>query len=171
MITQSTLKKNLHYAPETGIFTWLKNKSQRVKIGAIAGNLQQTGYARIEIDGITYRSHRLAWLYCYGQTPEFFIDHIDGNKNNNRLENLRECTNSENMKNQGVRVTNTSGYKGVSWHKRDCKWAAFARINGRLKHLGYFETPKAASIAYNEFAKINHGAFYKDTTITKILKG
>jgi hypothetical protein len=170
MLTQAILKENLHYNPETGIFTWLKNKSQRVKIGAIAGNLQATGYARVEINGQTYRSHRLAWLYCYGHTPEFFIDHIDGNKCNNRLDNLRECNNAENMKNQGIRTTNTSGFKGVSWHKRDGKWAASARTNGMLKHLGYFKTPEDASIAYNEFAKINHGAFYRDTTIEQLLK-
>ena len=79
MITQEYLKSRLDYNSVTGVFVWIKNKSNYVKIGAVAGGDTGMGYKRIMIDGVNYKSHRLAWLYCYGDLPNM-IDHEDGNR-------------------------------------------------------------------------------------------
>lgn len=166
VITCEELKSRVHYDPDTGVFTWiwLPNKAQRVKIGDIAGYVNKLGYSQLMIDRKTYKSHRLAWLYVYGSFPILFLDHIDGNPTNNRISNLRECTNAENLKNVGITNQNTSGFKGVGWYKPLNKWRSQASIDDKLHHIGYFTTPEEASEAYQKFAKEHHGEFYRDTT-------
>ena len=164
MLTQKELKDILNYSLETGVFTWKVNMSQSVKAGHIAGTLEAKGYIRIGVQGKYTRAHRLAWLYVYGYLPKGFLDHIDGNPSNNRIGNLRECTNNENMKNRKIDRSNTSGYKGVSWHKHRCMWVARAMLNKKSYSLGYFDTPEKASAVYQEFTKLHHGEFYRDTT-------
>lgn len=163
MITQKELKELLHYDPETGIFTWLVTpyKYGRVKIGDSAGSNDAYGYRRIKIKRRSYKSHRLAWLYVYGHFPPNALDHINVLKDDNRISNLRLATNSENQMNRGKPSNNTSGFKGVSWHKRRKKWDAYGQLNGKNKHLGAFDTAEAASVAYKSFAEQQHGQFYR----------
>jgi len=94
------------------------------------------------------------------------IDHINGNKIDNRKNNLRYCSRSENVKNVGIRKDNKSGYKGVSWVERDRKWCAYISSNGKRYSLGHYSDPHLAAIAYNNAAKILHGEFAFFNTVT-----
>lgn len=145
MVTQKQLKKWLDYNPDTGVFTWKMDKGTARK-GDIAGWVNKLGYIRMCLDNKFYYAHRLAWLYVYGYWPNQ-IDHIDRNPTNNRLENLRDSNYSENGFNRGMWATNTSGHKGVYWHKTQKKWTAYVRIDKKSKHLGTFVTKEEAIAA------------------------
>ena len=164
MITQSELKQVLHYDPDTGIFTWLVNKSRAIKAGTVAGNLNQKNYCRIKINGQEYLAHRLAWLYMYGVMPKDGIDHINNIKTDNRITNLREATHSQNMRNRLKTVRNRTGFKGVGFNKRAKKFKATITYNKIQIHLGYFNDAKSASLAYEAYGKKLHGEFYCDGT-------
>jgi len=163
MLTQGRLKELFNYNHLTGEFTRLVALS-RCKVGEIAGSTNFYGYIQISIDNKLYKAHRLAWLYMVGIWPSKFIDHVNGQRDDNMFSNLREATNSENMRNSGRHKNNTSGFKGVSWFARDKCWRAYSSIGGKRKHLGYFDTPESASAAYEEFARKNHGEFYYATS-------
>ena len=148
MLTQKRLKELLDYDPETGEFKW-KIARQRVKIGTIAGSLDTRGYRQITVDSIRYYTHRLVWLYVNGKWPPNDMNHINGVKDDNRLANLREATRSETMQNQRcVRISNKSGFLGVSWHKRRECWMACIGINGKRQKLGCFDNAEEAHAAY-----------------------
>ena len=106
------------------------------------------GYGRVGIDGKKYSTHRLIWLLVYGEWPENDIDHIDRDRMNNRLENLRAVTRTENNHNHGVHKNNSSGYPGVSLFKRDKKYRAQIRINGKCISLGLYITAEEAFTAH-----------------------
>ena len=114
MITQEYLKSILDYNLDTGIFTWKVNKSKRSNIGDVAG-WSYNGYVSIEIDNKPYKAHRLAWLYVYGEIPKNLIDHVNNNRADNRISNLRKATYQENSENYKTPKTNKSGVKNVSW--------------------------------------------------------
>jgi hypothetical protein len=154
MINQERLKYLLDYNEFTGILS-RKYPGPGIKVGP-AGTLKD-GYIYIVVDGKQYLAHRLIWLYVYGSFPENQIDHIDRNRSNNRLNNLREATKRQNQWNIGPRSRNKSGYKGVS--KRGNKWRARININGYDKWLGIFPTEKEAYTAYCSAAKQLHGEF------------
>ena len=146
MITQFQLKDQLHYNPDTGIFTWIKINSHthKVKVGDIAGSLTTgannvAGYVRIMIKGKHYRAHRLAFLYVNGELPLETVDHINGKKSDNRFVNLRCVSNLENMKNKSKYKCNKSGFVGVGYHKRDRVWIASIRVDKKLIHIGSFK--------------------------------
>jgi hypothetical protein len=160
MITQAELKEMLDYSPDTGIFIWIKPTSLRTRKGTEAGHIGNHGYRGIRIHRRMYMCHRLAWLYVYGDFPKNKIDHINMVRTDNRIENLREATQAENMFNTGLRVNNQHGYKGVSLDKRDMRWNARAKVNYKQIHLGRFATKEEAAMAYEDFAKANHGEFY-----------
>lgn len=137
MITQIELKKHLSYNPETGIFTRLTMPNGRIKIGDIAGS-KKFGYIVIRINKKQYRAHHLAWLYIYGYMPKC-IDHIDHNRSNNKIENLREASTVENNKNRGMNKNNTSGITGVGWAKDKGKWVSQIQHQRKNHNLGYYE--------------------------------
>jgi hypothetical protein len=148
ILTQARLKELLHYDPETGIFTWAISRPGMPK-GRIAGSLHNEGYIDLMIDGRHYRAHRLAWLYVYGKFPDDLIDHKDGVRSNNKISNLRECTNSTNLQNLKRGYTGTSSsFLGVSWHRKANKWVAQIVTNGKNKYLGLFNTEEDAHKAY-----------------------
>jgi hypothetical protein len=155
-LTQERLKELLHYDPETGLFTRLKMaQGSPRKIGDVAGNLSQ-GYIRIGVDGVSYRAHRLVWLYMYGYWPTKSIDHINRIKDDNRFVNLREASRSQNAQNVGLKKTNTSGYKGISWETRRKKWVVQLRLNIKPIFLGYYDDIDEAIARYKEAQKIYH---------------
>ena len=158
-MTQDELKELLDYAPETGIFRWKIYKNQSAKIGDVAGTLCSNGYRHININRKRYLEHRLAWLYIHGEWPKKEIDHINGIKDDNRIENLREATRSENECNKTKRRDNTSGYKCIGWNKAAQKWCARIQIYNKRKHLGLFDSKEEAYAVYCKAAKELHGEF------------
>ena len=140
MITQSELHALFYYNRETGNFIWKVSRGKRsqLKVGTIAGYTNKNGYKFIRLNKKLYRSHRLAWLYTYGEFPENEIDHIDGNPSNNAISNLRLCNSSQNKFNTKKRKDNTSGIKGVHWYKKYGKWQVNLNFNKTRKSLGYF---------------------------------
>ncbi len=170
-LTQEYLKECLHYSPDTGVFTWLERPLEHFKSdsyfkswnrkysGKVAGSAKKqwrTSYILIRINSKTYRAHRLAWLHHQGEFPKNQIDHIDGNGLNNKINNLRDVTHGENMRNKRLQLNNTSGVKGVYWRKLKQKWQADICISGKRNHLGYFKNKEDAAAARKE-AELKHG--------------
>lgn len=159
MITTERLRELVTYDPETGVFRWKIHRSNKCRIGDVAGTDPPVGqknrYVLIRIDDRLYRAHRLVWLYVYGKWPTLDVDHIDGNGLNNSLNNLRECTMSQNLGNSRRHKDNHSGVKGVSWNKDKKKWKV--RIKGF--HLGYFDSLDDAAAVYEMAAKKVFGDF------------
>lgn len=157
MISQEELKKVIHYNKNTGIFKWKNIKSDKIKKGDVAGCKENKyGYWLIRIKGILYRSHRLAWLYVYGKFPEKDIDHINHDRTDNRIKNLRSVNRSENMKNGNVRKDNKSGTIGVCWSTSRKKWRAVIMTDKKYKHIGYFRKKNDAILARLKEEKINN---------------
>lgn len=157
MISQAQLKEVLEYNPDTGVFTWIKVIGTR-KVGDVAGT-ERNGYIAIGINRKLYKAHRLAYLYMTGNFPENFIDHINRIKDDNRWTNLRDATNSQNHANQVKPKNNTSGYRGVCWHKQDKKWRAKIVHMNKSIYLGSYNTPQEASEAYKKKAIELFGEF------------
>ena len=161
-LTQERLKEILSYNPETGEFIHLLSRGKGKK-GRVAGSVHPTKeYRYIRIEGKNYFSHRLAWFYVYGEWPQDQIDHIDGNRLNNRIENLRDVTNAENRRNTKRQSNNTSGVTGVRRRKNHRKWEARIKVNRRCIHLGYFNDMETARRVRKEAEKRygfheNHG--------------
>jgi len=154
MVTQEELKKLLHYEPTTGVFTW-RVRRQRIAAGTIAGTIMNRGYCRIHVNNKLYLSHRLAWLYVYGKLPKE-LDHINREKTDNRIENLREISHQKNTKNQSLRSDNKSGFTGINWHKCVNKWQVRLRTNGTNIQGGCFSSLKEAVLVRNRLEK-QHG--------------
>ncbi len=153
MLTHARLLQVLRYAPETGIFRWAN--------GLVAGSLHSKGYRRVMVDKKEYLEHRLGWFYHHGEWPREQIDHINGDKSDNRLANLRLSSHSENERNRPKMRNNKSGHKGVSWHKGNQRWRAQITLHHNDIFLGYFATPEEAADTYNKAALKYHGEFAK----------
>lgn len=159
MLDASTLRKVLDYDPRSGVFT-RRTGGRGVAAGDVAGCLdKRRGYLLIRVGGRLYKAHRLAWLYVHGEWPPNEIDHVNCEKNDNRIANLRLATGSQNQANKRLQANNTSGAKGVSWLANRNKWKARIRINGKLKHLGHFERIEDAADAYRLAASFHFGDF------------
>ena len=137
MITQTELKRVLDYNPGDGVFRWKIRPTYRIAPGTVAGWGTGYDYRCIMFGGKTYRSHRLAWLYIYGEFPSHEIDHINGDRSDNRIENLRDVTKFENQRNAKKRHDNTSGVTGV--RRRHGKWYARIFVNSKDTDLGFFD--------------------------------
>lgn len=146
------------YDPETGI---LMRRFKGGHTRAAGTRKSHDGYTKIGFNGQEYPAHRLIWWVVYGELPRGFIDHVNGDKSDNRLCNLRLATDAENKRNVGKRTHNTSGFKGVTWDKANNKWLAHATLNGKGHHLGRFASAEEAANAYRDFAKKHHGDFFK----------
>ena len=146
MITYERLHEVLDYDSESGIFTW-KVSRRGCRIGSVAGCIDKHGYYVIKIDKKKYQGHRLAWMYVNGYMPENDIDHINRNKTDNRIDNLREVSRQCNLRNTGNRNDNTSRVKGVYFNKTTNKWYAQITVNQKQIHLGYFEDFNDAVLA------------------------
>ena len=147
----------LCYEPKTGLFRWRKTFSNVRPAGTEAGSKQPAGYIIISINKRFYYAHRLAWLLVHGEWPERFIDHKNGVPGDNRIENLRLATDRQNLANRRLNQNNTSGHKGVWWHRKCKKWAA--EVAG--KKLGLFVTKEDAAAAYASQAKGLFGEFVR----------
>jgi HNH endonuclease len=159
VLTHERLKQVLEYDPETGIFRWLQNMGSNKCKGMVAGAVKSTdGYRQISIDGISYYAHCLAWFFVHGKWPVVRADHKNLARDDNRIENLRESTDTENSRNRGLRVDNKLGVKGV--HRRENgKYRASIRVDGKLICLGSFVLIEDAANAYAVAAQRYFGEF------------
>ena len=152
------LRAALAYDPVTGVFTWRVTRS-RTRAGSVAGAPNAGGYLIIRFEKTPHYAHRLAWFFVHGHFPEIDIDHRDGDRQNNRISNLRPCNDQQNQRNRLPTGHGNSNFKGVSWHAKLGKWKA----EMRECYLGVFESEEDAARAYDvaalnrdaEFARIN----------------
>jgi hypothetical protein len=125
----------------------------------LAGGLANTGYWRVNINGKKYQAHRLIYLMFHGHTPTF-VDHIDGDKTNNKIENLRAATREQNQHNRKVRRDNISGAKNVRWDKKAAKWRVIvSRPHSKQQHIGFFDDLDLAKFVASEHHDKYHGDF------------
>jgi hypothetical protein len=158
------VRSRLDCDPVAGTMTWLpksileKETRRANKIwntryaGKPAGTISHYGYVVIAIGGGIYGLHRLLWLHVHGEWPAKVMDHINGNRTDNRISNLRKVTRSQNNMNSALRKDSTSGIKGVSWHSQANKWRATIQSHKQQKHLGLFATIEDATKAYRAAA-------------------
>lgn len=161
-LTQELVRKLFEYR-EDGCLIWKyhPDKSKKYYIGTVAGMLMSDGYYRVSILGKKYRLHRVIFLYHKGYLPEFpvTIDHITGNRDDNRIENLREATKSQQNYNKPISNSNTSGIKGVCWDKTNRKWKTKVESNGKRYTVGYFSDIEEAKNAVRQLREKLHGEF------------
>ncbi|CAN7517413.1 HNH endonuclease [Brucella pseudogrignonensis] len=166
------LRQLLNYDPETGKLFW-KERGAEIIADERIRNSWNSAWAEKEaftcIAPVGYRqgnlmmkrqyAHRVAWAIFYGEWPILHIDHINGDRTDNRIENLRQANRNNNQHNQGLRKSNTSGFKGVSWNRQCEKWAAWICVGGKQRYLGLHATAEDAHAAYCDAAKRFHGEF------------
>ncbi len=147
ILTQEHLKEILYYEPDSGLFTWLRG-NKKIRMGAIAGTINNKGYIIIGINGRKYQAHRLAFLYINGEFPPDQVDHINRKRTDNRWSNIRHADRKINSHNR----SDNAAFIGVNWHKRKMKWMVYSpRINGRNSYLGCFITHLAACYARHSY--------------------
>ena len=151
MISVESARELLEYNPITGTLTWKLHRGGGVRKGDIAGRISNRGYRAIKLQGIQYQAHRLAWLIYYGKFPENQIDHINGDKLDNRLCNIRDVTHRENAQNR--KIHRQGKLTGATWcggKRRKC-WVSQAKVNRKTVFIGMFQTPEEAHNAYIHF--------------------
>lgn len=160
MTELETVREYLDYSPDTGRFTWKKPSSPKSHVGANAGSQKsKNGYWQLTLKGKYYYVHRLAWFHFYGELPTKMIDHVNGDKGDNRIMNLRLASLSENLANVGAKRDNTSGAKNVHWCNSKKRWIVKVKRNGKTHHAGTFRE-YAAAVNAAETARLDvHGEF------------
>jgi len=152
--TASQVRELLNYDPHTGLFTW-KIGRPGTRLGSLAGTLTKDGYVMLSANGAKVFAHRAAWLLMHNTWPKAEIDHINGVRNDNRIENLRDVSPSVNQQNvRRARRDNKSGFLGVTRQKN--LWTSQLTIRGKTLHLGLFRTPEEASEAYLKAKREHH---------------
>jgi HNH endonuclease/AP2 domain len=158
VLTLEKLRRLVSYDPDTGMFR--RNiDGNTYRIGDVAGYINKFGYRCMDVDGRPYRAHRLAWFYMTGVMPSEYVDHINGQKADNRFCNLRLATNSQNQANRPAPKNNTSGIKGVRFEPARNKWRAVLWVQGKVIVLGRFDTKDAAAAAYETAARNAFGEY------------
>ena len=158
MITREKIIQLFDY--KDGNLYWKKSTNNRVKNGQIAGSKLPLGYRIIGINGKNYLMHRLIFMLFNDYIPKK-IDHIDGNPNNNKIENLREANDAQNSYNAKLRKDNTTGCKGVIWHKWAKKWRVIVKAKRKVIYSGYFDNLELADLVAQEARHKFHGDFAK----------
>lgn len=145
-LTAARLREVLDYCPETGEFS----RRSGARAGNTVGRIRLDGYLVISVDNSIHLAHRLAWLYVHGEwPPSGYIDHINGETLDNRIANLRDSTNGENMQNQRrAHRNNQTGMLGVHYHEENGNYVAQIRVDGKVRHIGSYRTAEEAHYAY-----------------------
>jgi hypothetical protein len=160
--TADDLRRLFRYDALTGDLYWRERpKQSRANITRPINGMDRRGYPKAKVNGRCITVHRIVWCMVHGDWPEGEIDHINGNRADNRIENLRLVTRRQNALNIGLNAQNTSGYKGVHWcpSPKGRHWRAMIRSGGKRHHLGHFATAEEAYAAYCDAAKRLHGEF------------
>jgi hypothetical protein len=153
LLPVDVLKANVSYDPETGLFTRIKNHPKRKYLaGSVTGVPRPDGYIQVMIEGKIYLAHRLAWLYVHGEFPKDQIDHINHDRSDNRIENLRSVTYKENNQNRS-KCNGTSKFVGIYWNKLENKWRSQISCNSTRQIIGSFHDEIEAALAYDEVAR------------------
>jgi len=155
------IEKYISYDSKTGEFTRIRTKSiyHEYLIGTNPCKLKSNGYLEITSNNVIFKAHALAWYFVHGEYPKgkYQIDHIDHDKQNNAISNLRKVTASQNQRNRKLNKNNTSGFTGVVFHKPSDKWFSFIRLKpGTKKFLGSYENIEDAILARKE-ANVRYG--------------
>lgn len=165
-LTQSKLKNLLHYDPDTGVFTWKNPAGTKTKPGDIAGCASKhLGYRYITVLNKRRLAHRLAWVYMTGRWPEDQIDHINGERDDNRWVNLREADQSQQCGNSALRSDNKAGARGVYWCKEKRKWAVDLQYQGRRYRLGRYTDFEEATELSELARQMFYETFYTDRRV------
>lgn len=151
MINARLVAEYLEY--KDGHLYWTKPKARRTKVSDKFGCLHHEGYRHGKFNNKLYREHRLIWLLIKGSWPKSDLDHINGVRDDNRIENLRECNDQQNNYNKSSLVGSSSKYKGVSWHKSEKKWRSQFNHNGKVKMIGRFDCEIEAAKAYDDYVE------------------
>lgn len=160
MVTIERLRELLRLDSETGRIFWIRGGRYGRLSGKEAGCCNDgNGYRSIRIDGELYKAHRVVFAMTHGHWPAMFIDHINMDRSDNRPENLREASQTQNVTNTGLRANNTSGFTGVLFYKRLNKWLAYITSYGQRFHIGYYVTKEEAVAARLAAAREMHGEF------------
>jgi hypothetical protein len=147
-ISAQLVRSLFEYNAETGALTWKVSRGNRIKIGDAVRNIDSKGYLRVTIGQRQYRAHRIVWLYVNGKFPAGHLDHVNCDRTDNRLANLRECDAQQNVANRRLNKNNTTGFKGVSLVTGGSSYMAGITYNRRRIHLGCFPTAEEAHAAY-----------------------
>jgi len=161
-LSLARLREVLDYDPETGVLTWRLRLSPKCRLGDPAGQIGAQGYRKIRLDGKYYPASHLAWFHYYGEAPSRLVDHKDRDKSNDRIENLRLATSSENARNRKRSSLSTTGLKGASRFnspRNAKKFRSTITVDGKRIHLGQFDTAEEAHAAYAEKVAELHGEF------------
>lgn len=160
--TVDRIRELLAYNPDTGALTWRVKRSTNAPAGALAGTLSNAGkgkYFSLSVDNVRFWAHRIIWLHFYGRLPINTIDHIDGNRLNNKIENLRDIPHAINNQNiRKITSASSTGLLGVTryQHKLSVSYMASININGRKKYLGSYPTPEEAHRVYLDAKRTMH---------------
>lgn len=148
-ITPAELNQLLEYDPATGRLYWKVQTSSRALVGSEAGSVDKRGYRAVQIYGRRYMAHRIAWALTFGEWPKEEIDHKNGNPADNRLENIRDVSPSENKQNaRASHVDSGTGVLGVTYDRRKKAFMSQIYVSGKNKFLGYFDNLQDAHHAY-----------------------
>ena len=164
MINQAELKDLFDYRADGNLVRRIAVRGPSGQVGRVVGaflgdtSRPGKGYMATKISGKHYCIHKLIWLWHYGEMPDQ-LDHINRNSLDNRIENLRVASKSENMMNRKTFKNSASGCRGVSWHKHLEKWAVYVDVNKKRKHLGYFGDLELADLVATEARDLYHGQF------------
>ena len=151
------IRESIDYNPYTGKLVWKVSRGSRKCGSEVTKGCE--GYLCVKIGKKTYKAHRVAWLLYYGDWPNGFIDHINLDKTDNRIENLRDCTRQQNNSNVALRIDNKSGVKGVSWKASHDKWCAQISYQGKVIYLGLYENLQEAAEVVRKKREELHGGF------------
>jgi len=150
---------NFHFDPATGILTNSKTRGSKALKGKESGTLHYSGYLQVCFQRKIFRAHRIGWLLYYGKWPINLVDHINRIRTDNRIENLREATSSENLSNTEKRANNTSGYRGVDFRPDKKRFRARIFSKKKAYTIGHYKTAKEAAEAINNRIQDYHGDF------------
>lgn len=168
MLTQDLLKELFNYNQDTGELTWKVRSAYNVQPGAEAGSVSGQGYREVQIAGRTHKCHRLIWMMTYGNFPSTTdIDHINGDRADNRLTNLRLASRKQNPANRKVPANSSSGFKGVAPHGKGFR--AYLTVNGSRINLGTRSSAKEAADLYDASAIEHYGVFARTNKMMGLL--